>query len=191
MITIDQYSDFFSRYNRNLVNFAQAYLRNREQAEDCAMDACMKMWERRAEIVAKGDDDLLRWTLTVLRNQCINILRRQKLMVTDSSDEAWTLGERILGLESFEPQDICFSEIHGIVTEALQRMPNRTREVFLTVQVATTPTMRSLPGTISQRVVWSTIFIRLAAYCAMPLAIMLLRLFSLWDFCIDCKDKLF
>ncbi len=131
MITIDQYTDFFSRYNRNLVNFAQAYLRNREQAEDCAMDACMKMWERRAEIVVKSDDDLLRWSLTVVRNRCINILRRQKLMVTDSSDEAWAVGERLQGLENFEPQDICFAEIHGIVTEALRRMPSRTREVFL------------------------------------------------------------
>lgn len=131
MITLEQYSHFFDLYLHNLLTFAQTYLHNRQQAEDCVMEAYAGMWEKRADIVADGDDALLAWSLTVVRNRCVNILRRQSRFMEDSSDEAWSVIERIQALENFSPDDVPFSEVRDIVARTIAKMPPQTRQIFI------------------------------------------------------------
>ncbi len=99
-------------------------------AEDCAIEALMKLWERRGEINVI-DDSLIKWTLTVVRNRCINILKRRRTVAADLSDEAWTVNEHIRSLEAFDPYGVSFLEMQQIIRDTLERMPQRTRDIFV------------------------------------------------------------
>lgn len=130
MLSIDDYNQFYVRYNKQLVRFANAYLHDEHLAEDCAIEALMKLWERRSDINAT-DDSLIAWTLTVVRNRCINILKRRRTVAADLSDEAWTVNEHIRSLEAFDPYGVSFFEMQQIIRDTLERMPQRTRDIFM------------------------------------------------------------
>ncbi|HWI90458.1 MAG TPA: RNA polymerase sigma-70 factor [Flavisolibacter sp.] len=114
---------FFENYYSYLNFFAQKLLHDPLLAEEMVSDAFIKLWEKREELSMEGSIKSL--LSTIVRNNCINQLRKAKRM---------RIGER--GLENTETTEQ--SVLHTIVeTETvkeiihtLDRLPPKCRQVF-------------------------------------------------------------
>lgn len=71
------------RLRERLLNTATDYLRQREEAEDVVQDALIRVWQLRV----RTDSDMERLSFVIVRNLCIDRLRRRKQTV-DIADGA-------------------------------------------------------------------------------------------------------
>jgi RNA polymerase sigma-70 factor (ECF subfamily) len=114
---------FFENYYSYLNFFAQKLLHDPLLAEEMVSDAFIKLWEKREELSMEGSIKSL--LATIVRNNCINQLRKAKRM---------RIGEK--GLENTETTEQ--SVLHTIVeTETvkeiihtLNALPPKCRQVF-------------------------------------------------------------
>lgn len=111
----------FERWYRPMVVFADSFLHDLHEAEDLVQEQVVKLWS------AKVFDRIVPGTLgaflfTVIRNACINRRKKKKLPVT--------------ALEELSTVQVAWEEAvrmdeAGIrlIREALQQLPERTRQV--------------------------------------------------------------
>jgi RNA polymerase sigma-70 factor (ECF subfamily) len=127
------FSAFFSEYRMRFIRFASGYLRDDHLAEDFVVDSMMTFWLRRAELPA--DTNPPAYVLTVLKNKCIDYLRRlrrdQAFVEHQTKEQVWDLNTRIASLEDFIPDEVFTQEIQEIVTKAVAELSEETRQVFL------------------------------------------------------------
>ena len=109
----------FRNYYRPLCIYALHYLRDVEQAEDVVQDCFVRLME------AGGDPQNARaWLYTVVRNRCIDLLRRRNPLLVNIQPED------LDGLISDEEaQERSFREAR--LWEAIDELPARCREIFL------------------------------------------------------------
>ncbi len=128
-IELTAFNQFFLGYQERLIRFASAYVRDEAVAEDCVIESLASLWLKRDAL-----SDLsaaLPWVLTVIKNKCIDHLRReQKHLHVDDSDAFWEMGERLAGLESFNPNEIFSQEIRDIIDHTLESLSPQTRQIF-------------------------------------------------------------
>lgn len=130
---IKVFNTFYSRYYDSFVRFATTYVKNRDTAEDFVSDSFTKLWEKRGELAP--DTNLQAYVLTIIKNNCLNHLKREKLklnIVNDLKDlQQWELQTRINTLEATDPEEIFSDEIKKLVQKSLNKLPERTLQVFL------------------------------------------------------------
>ena len=97
------------------------------------VDSMMAFWLRRAEL--PPDTNPPAYVLTVLKNKCIDYLRRlrrdQEFVDHQTQEQIWDLNTRIASLEDFIPDEVFTQEIQQIVTKAVAELSEETRQVFL------------------------------------------------------------
>ncbi len=112
------------------MRFASTYIRNDAVAEDCVIEAVTSLWLKRDSL----PDDLnrLAWVVTVVKNKCIDYLRKeQRNDHPDNDDASWARQERVAALEDFNPDEIFTAEIRQIVDRTLATLPEQTRRIFI------------------------------------------------------------
>lgn len=126
------FKQFFVKYQRRLIMFARAYVRDEMAAEDCVSDAVMYYWQHRDELKeGTGELDILRYVVTVLKHKCIDIIRREQRMVRlDNDVEEWDRRMRIAGLSALNPDEIFREEIVKLYQKSLEIMPKRMRTIY-------------------------------------------------------------
>jgi RNA polymerase sigma-70 factor, ECF subfamily len=115
---------FFQLYYKPLVHFAYTFLGNTEAAEDVACDSFLKLWEKRASI---GSILAIKpYLYAVVRNGCIDILRKQK------HQNAYTayIKKTEKDFQDDASHNIIISESMQQVHLAVQRLPARYQQVF-------------------------------------------------------------
>lgn len=122
----------YVRYYRRLVGYADRFVQSREEAEDLVQDAFVKFWERRQLLEGVSVSSLL---FTMVRNGCINYLKRQALVDIRGVDWLENLdGEERLYHLDFCPgveMDFLYKELEAQIPIVLGSLPERSREVFL------------------------------------------------------------
>ena len=120
------------KYRAAFVAVALRYVQNRMVAEDIVSDSFVTYWENRAGTLV---ENVPAYVLTAVKNSCLNWLQRQVKHTQAHADLASTelrlLRQNIATLEANMPRTVFMAEVAEIIRSELQRMPERTRKVFV------------------------------------------------------------
>lgn len=132
MLDLAAFDRLFGEYRPRFIRFAASYVTDAAVAEDIVMESFMAAWERRALL---SERSLPPYVLVIVRNKCLNHLRARQVRLRAEerlhSHGARMLELRISTLEACEPAQIFSDEARRLVNETLDRLPDRTREVFV------------------------------------------------------------
>lgn len=130
---IQNFNQLFNEYNERFIRFAFGYVKERAVAEDFVSEAFMTYWENRQEL--SSDSNPPAYILTIIRNKCLNHLQhlktRHRIKEEIQSHSNWVLQTKITTLEACDPDFIFSEEIQELIHSALQKLPEKTRHVFL------------------------------------------------------------
>ncbi|WP_291870451.1 RNA polymerase sigma-70 factor [Maribacter sp.] len=117
----ESFKEFFDDFYPILCSFANKYLKNQDKSKDAAQEALIKFWEKREEFdEIQGAKSFL---YVVVKNNCINILKKSKSNVDLSSLKA-------LESESFFKKTLIDKETFMIVRNAINTLPNRQKKII-------------------------------------------------------------
>lgn len=130
---IELFNELFTKYKSRFIRFAQTFTRDAAIAEDFVIDALVYYWEHRTEL--SEESNVPAYVLTIIKHKCLNYLQRETI-IKDASERLyqhaqWELSTRIATLEACEPYEIFAAEAQKIVNETLERLPDKTREIFI------------------------------------------------------------
>lgn len=118
-------------YSR-LFNFANGYLNNSENTREVLQDVFLRLWDHRSNLT---DDTILNaYLFTLTRNRCVDLLRRERLMMqfrTDKQEEYRQLTENFNALSDPILDDIFAMEMQTEINQAVNRLPEQCRKVFI------------------------------------------------------------
>jgi RNA polymerase sigma-70 factor (ECF subfamily) len=110
-------------YSAPLVAYASRVLDDGDSAEEIAADVFVRLWEKRASVDARA---LRSFLFTVARNAALDELRRRR-----SRNRIGRLWKRAMRAGSADPAAVLEErEVSVAVDRAIQRLPDRQREVF-------------------------------------------------------------
>ena len=122
---------FYSFYGM-LVNFADAYLADREASRDIVQSVFLKLWNKRDDIL--GDQSLKAWLYCLTRNECISYLRHLKVS-RKFADKSREMTEKMQlheeALQELDFNNMELDVIEKIIRDTLETLPERCREVFI------------------------------------------------------------
>lgn len=131
VLDIGAFNRLFGEYQRRFIRFAATYV-PAAAAEDIVMESFVAAWEKR-EILTESS--FPPYTLTIIKNKCLNHLRAQGVR-SRAADDIHSHGTRMLNmristLEACDPEELFSTEARRLVNEALEKLPERTREIFV------------------------------------------------------------
>lgn len=129
---IVNFNKLFNDYYEQLIYFAMGYVKEEEKAQDFVSDAFATYWEVLDTL--PHDTNAPGYILTIVKNKCLNYLQHKKVklkVAQEINEQAqWVLATRINTLEACNPDIIFSHEIHQIIENTLEKLPNRTSEIF-------------------------------------------------------------
>ena len=114
--------DIFQRYYAPLCLFAYQYTDDREQAADLAQEAFIKLWELRANFSYLHQ--VRSFLYLTVRNRALNELEHQRVV------EEYAANYQLKASEVFFEETLIEQETYRILTEAIDTLPTRMREVM-------------------------------------------------------------
>ncbi len=128
------YEELVRRHRHGVYNFIYRFLGNPETAEEVFQEVFIKIHKASARYAPNGK--FTTWLYTITRNQCVDTFRRNRIreamsLETPTNGEDSRLGDRIASDNI--PQDVLSSarQIEAVLGEALARLNEDQREVFL------------------------------------------------------------
>jgi RNA polymerase sigma-70 factor (ECF subfamily) len=112
------YRALSARYLLPIVRYAARLLGDAHEAEDVAQETFLRLWQDAARYEARGHKPST-WLFRIAHNQCIDRLRRRRLLASESPDEREG-GERPSG-------ELARRELAASVQAALAALPERQR----------------------------------------------------------------
>ena len=117
--------DAIDQHQSALIRYAQSILHDGEQARDAVQETFIKLCKQQPQEVA---NHLAPWLFRVVRNQCLNILRKEKRMTHyDSPDAIDVQGNPAQS----HPQEQRRKETITSLFELVNTLPHRQRELVL------------------------------------------------------------
>ena len=115
------YVVYFSRMKR----FAKAYVLFDEDAENIVQDVFLILWEKRE--VLEIQVSLVPYLFSLVKNKCLDYLRHE-VVVEEFKQE---LSAKLFSLELMEYSFSSDEEIEKIITDAINKLPERCRDIFI------------------------------------------------------------
>jgi RNA polymerase sigma-70 factor, ECF subfamily len=132
------------RHQRPLYHFAFRQLRSAPAAEDVVQETFVRVVQNAADF--KHEARFTTWVYTIARNLCIDQLRKRAHRKHPSLDEARgedgegrTLGELVPDKKADTERQASGSEMKERIAQAVAKLPDDQREVFLMREVANLP----------------------------------------------------
>ncbi len=137
------------RYQGPLYNFALRHLRNPGSAEEVVQDAFVRLVQNAADF--KHEARFSTWMFTIVRNLCIDQIRKASLRRHpsleepkrggggDREGEGPTLGEQTADSRANVERTAVSTEIRERLMQAVDELPDEQREVFLMREVSNLP----------------------------------------------------
>lgn len=116
----------------SVYRFSRSILGNAEDAEDATQEILLKLWRNVSEVStvhARG------WIMTVTRNHCLNMLRRQSNAAGMLSTGSGNLEETAVACNPGPEADLHGAELRSRIDDALNRLPDKQRSVFVLYEV--------------------------------------------------------
>lgn len=115
-----------------LFNFANGYLNNDENTKEVLQDVFLKLWDNRQKLAVTTILNAYLFTLT--RNRCIDLIRRERLMLqfrSDKQEEYRRLTENFDALSDPILDELFAMEIQTEINRAVSGLPEQCRKVFI------------------------------------------------------------
>jgi RNA polymerase sigma-70 factor (family 1) len=125
------FKELFGREYAGLCRYALTYLQDSHLAEDVVQETFIKIWERKQELI--GSPDARFYLVTAVRNNCISFLRKLRSENVQFPEHA-PEPEPELHFTPLQHKEELNEQTRRI-TEALERLPPKCREVFLMVKM--------------------------------------------------------
>src|SRR5690554_5500609 len=129
---IVNFNKLFNDHYLQFIYFAMGYVRDETKAQDFVSDAFATYWEVLDTL--PYDTNAPGYILTIVKNKCLNYLQHKKVKLKAAQEineqAQWALSIRINTLEACNPDKIFSQEIHQIIENTLQRLPERTSKIF-------------------------------------------------------------
>lgn len=123
------YVSWFSR----MKCFALEYLIAEEDAENVVQDVFTGLWEKKE--ILSADINLIAFLFTSVKNRCIDLLRHKAVMQeaanTMQEEYRLVLRMKLASLELFDQSVLSNRDIERIITEAIDALPDKCREIFI------------------------------------------------------------
>ena len=127
------YVSYFSR----MKYFALEYVLSEEDAENIVQDVFTELWERKELLTY--NINLVAFLFTSIKNRCIDHLRHRTVVqeAVDKIQEEYlmTLRVKLASLELFDQSLFSEQEIERIVTEIIDSLQDKCREIFIKSRV--------------------------------------------------------
>ena len=130
---IKEFNILYTDYYGLFVRFARTYILDEEDAEDIVMEGLIYYWENRGKLTDQSN--IPAYILETIEHKCLNYLRHQR--VREETEQYLTEHQtrvnnlRIATLEACDPQEIFSNEAQRLIQEALNSLPEKTREIFI------------------------------------------------------------
>lgn len=127
------FTTIFTTSKEGFIQFAYSYLGNMEEAEDAVMESYVQYWEMKSR-KERTIVNVKAYIFMILRNKCIDMLEAKKQRLQYAEDMydrlAGEIEMSITSLQCCDPSELFSDDITRILTETLDEMPGRTREIF-------------------------------------------------------------
>jgi|SRR6056297_568415 len=121
---IQTFEAVFRSYYEDLCLFAISYVKDKDLAEEIVQDVFYTIWEKRKEL--KITSSLRSYLFTSVKNKSLNYIRKE-----DSKQKYTTYIKNTKNDKVLTPYDeINTKELSQIIDLTIQRLPERTREIF-------------------------------------------------------------
>jgi RNA polymerase sigma-70 factor (ECF subfamily) len=111
----------FRQYVDRVFGFAYAMLRSREEAEEVVTDTFVRVFRFAGELRG-GEGSFESWLLRIARNQCLDRLRRPRLLTLPLDEAAGLLTP---------PEQMDRTALRYLVEQALDRLPEEYRTALV------------------------------------------------------------
>lgn len=130
---INNFNKLYNEYNDRFIRFAFGYVRDIAVSEDFVSEAFVSYWENIHKL--EPDTNPPAYILTIIKNKCLNYLKQQqthnRIAEELKKHSDWVTQTKINNLEACDPDLLFREEIQTIINETLNRLPKRTRKIFL------------------------------------------------------------
>jgi RNA polymerase sigma-70 factor (ECF subfamily) len=127
------FGTFYTAYHARFLRYAFYYVNSMQTAEDITHDAILYYWENRGKL--PPGTDVLGYILLTVRNKCLNYLKHLQVESQYSRERTelyeWEIKSRIMTLEDADYAGIFTGEIMELITAALNKLPQQTRDIFV------------------------------------------------------------
>lgn len=131
-LNLKEFNALFGEYQQRFIRFAISYISDSVIAEDIVMESFSASWDRRAILTV---ENFPAYTLTIVKNKCLNHLRAQSVRLKASEDirsqHSRMLAAQISTLQACDPAELFSAETRRLVDEAVAKLPAKTRDIFI------------------------------------------------------------
>jgi len=118
----EAFKELFHTNFRMMVHCAYRYVQDESIAKDMAQDVFVKIWDRRGKLQLHGS--VKSYLLQATRNNCLNFLKKRKLLDIDAHMEPFANQHSI-------QEELQADDLQKIISHAIGKMPPACRAVFL------------------------------------------------------------
>jgi RNA polymerase sigma-70 factor (ECF subfamily) len=127
------FSEIYLIYYPKLTIFAKEYVVSEEDAENIVQDMFLFLWENKQVLHTVKNPNA--YLFTLIKNRCIDFIR-EKIAETNRNEKIQNVFETELklkldSLDFFDTQQLSEENIEEIITEAINSLPERCREIFI------------------------------------------------------------
>jgi RNA polymerase sigma-70 factor, ECF subfamily len=142
----EAFAELVRRYERSVYNFVMRHLRHKESAADVTQDVFLRVVQNAAEF--KHEARLSTWLYTIARNLCVDHLRKQSHRRHPSLDQPLRDGDDqrplLESVADVHPRasverSAISGQVQSKIVEAVEKLPDEQREVFLLREIANLP----------------------------------------------------
>lgn len=112
------------QHSRKLYMIAFRFLKRQDEAEDAVQEIFMRLWNKNEELGRYNSLEAL--ATASVRNYCIDILRRKKLMIIENNEDHNGVPDSGLSPE----EALENSETSGILNNIIKKLPDLYREII-------------------------------------------------------------
>jgi RNA polymerase sigma-70 factor (ECF subfamily) len=119
---IKAFEMFFRQHYNHLCNYANSFVKDRDEAEEIVQNSFSSLWEKRESLNITGS--VRSYIFSMVHNQCLNFLKHEKVKRKHASEMM------NVTLEANEDPDLQANELELRIFKALQSLPEKCGMVF-------------------------------------------------------------
>ncbi|MFY9154438.1 MAG: RNA polymerase sigma-70 factor [Prolixibacteraceae bacterium] len=119
----------FNNYYQPLCHLSQYYLEDEDEAKGVVQEVFVKLWDIRNEL--NEESNLRNYLFTLVKNNCLNILKRQQILLKHHEKIRWMeMHYQYESLSRMGDDFLEFDELKEEIDQAIQNLPKHCRVVF-------------------------------------------------------------
>lgn len=129
----DAFRIIFDRYYQGLLRFAVSYTEDSHIAEDLVQDSFIIFWEKYRNLEEESNIHALLVRIVKFKVWAYVEKQRQRIIIEKSiyDDVVREMDLKLSSLDSIDTTSLYINEVHKIIKDTLQGLPELTREIFL------------------------------------------------------------